>query len=224
MICSTYNSLPWIDFYLDSLNEQSLKEFEVVFLDASSTDDSLEKIKAYQFREGISKKILEQPTRISITESMNIGVKKASGEFIVIYSADDYLFPMALSTYEEYLTNHPTTDFIYSNFFVHESASPYTITGIRIWPDHTHEALLKFCYCGPFPCIRKTSLIAAGDFNTKYLSSADYDMWLRLSKNGAEFLKIKEVIGSFCFRQASASNQDLSAAQAEDREIQSLNA
>ena len=45
ILCSNYNSDGWIDNYLSYLNSQTLEEFEVIFVDASSTDDSLQKIK-----------------------------------------------------------------------------------------------------------------------------------------------------------------------------------
>lgn len=224
VICSTYNSAFWIQAYLESLNAQFLEEFEVLIIDAASTDGSLDTIKKFPFREGISVRVLEQSTRISVTESMNIGVKEVSGDFIVIYSVDDYLFPAALLTYSKYLMANPSVDFIYSHFFLHETVYPYKLTGIRVWPEHSHATLLKFCYGGPFPCIRKASLVKAGDFNLKYRSSADYDMWLRLSKNGCIFLRLNEVIGSFCYRPDSVSNQNLASAQLEDVEIQANNA
>ena len=38
VICSNYNSEKWIDSYLNSLNDQFLENFEVVFVDALSGD------------------------------------------------------------------------------------------------------------------------------------------------------------------------------------------
>ena len=71
VICSNYNSSKWIDSYLDSLNNQFLREFEVIFVDANSTDSSVDKIINFEFREGISTLILPLKERISIYDAWN---------------------------------------------------------------------------------------------------------------------------------------------------------
>jgi hypothetical protein len=57
-------------------------------------------------------------------------------------------------------------------------------------------------------------------FSEKYVSSGDYEMWLKLSKNNYKFQKIPETIGCFMDRPNSVSQQKIQLAQQEDREIQ----
>ena len=45
VVCSNYNSDLWIDDYLKCTNNQIDKNFDIIFLDANSSDNSLSKIK-----------------------------------------------------------------------------------------------------------------------------------------------------------------------------------
>jgi hypothetical protein len=53
------------------------------------------------------------------------------------------------------------------------------------------------CYIGPYPYLKKQTILDMGLFNSKYTLSGDYEMWLRLSKNGKSFFKIKELLGCY---------------------------
>jgi GT2 family glycosyltransferase len=221
VICSVYNSSKWLDVYLNSLNNQFQKQFEIIFIDANSTDDSMKIIENHKFREGIEYQIIKDSERISIYKAWNIGIMKSSGEYIVNWNTDDLLYPSALTTYSEYAKRNPSVDLFYSPCNIINSQDYDSIIGLRNWPEHSHELLLKFCYCGPFPLVKKSAIQSVGYFNEKYKSSGDYDMWLKLSKAGFKFKKIPDIIGSFYQREDSVSVGGLGLAQAEDQEIQS---
>lgn len=220
VICSNYNSSLWIKKYLSSLNNQFLEEFEVVFVDANSTDESIDIIDDFKFRDGIKKSIFKYTNRISVYEAWNVAIKKSIGDFVVNYNTDDFLFKSALLIYQKYLLNN-NADIIYGPYFIHSNNNPLTIDNISICPEHQHEILKLICYCGPFPCVRKFAIESVGFFDLKYKRSADYDMWLRLSYNNKRFLKINEPIGSFFYRPNSVSNENIIESQLEDKEIQS---
>ena len=77
VICSNYNSAKWIDGYLRNINNQLLAEFDIIFVDANSTDGSLQTIKDVQFREGINKTVVESEKRITVYEAWNDAIKIA---------------------------------------------------------------------------------------------------------------------------------------------------
>ena len=82
VITSVYNSSELLHIFLDNVNNQLEEFFEIIFIDANSTDESLSKIKNFNFRNGISVKIIECATRISIYEAWNIGIKHSTTEYI----------------------------------------------------------------------------------------------------------------------------------------------
>ena len=86
IICSNYNSEKWIKGYLNSINNQDLSHFEIIILDANSTDDSLRLIKKFNFRENIDFTIIENNKRINLYEAWNIAIKKSRYNYVLIYN------------------------------------------------------------------------------------------------------------------------------------------
>ncbi len=220
VICSVYNASKYLPKYLDMVNNQLLSHFEIVFIDANSDDNSLELINNYSFRDGIKVKTIPQDKRSTVYEAWNAGIKKASSNYIMNWNTDDLLFPNALLTYANYVIKFPDVDLFYSPCGIVSSQSYDTYSGINNWPEYSHQTLLQLCICGPFPLVRKTVIEKCGYFNTKYKSSSDYDMWLKISKNKYTFKKIPDMIGSFLYREDSVSNEKIQDAQKEDAEIQ----
>jgi GT2 family glycosyltransferase len=198
LICSNYNSSKWIDGYLNSLNNQLLENFSVIFVDANSTDESLGKIKNFKFREGIDVKICEYKERIGLYEAWNVAVKEATTEYVMNYNTDDRLFPAALNVLTCYALKYPDVDIFYQNAFITYSENHEPLKSFYVFTkQHTHEKLLQACYGGPFPMVKRKAIQEVGYFNQKYIMSGDYDMWLRLSKAGKKFMRIEEYLGSY---------------------------
>jgi glycosyltransferase involved in cell wall biosynthesis len=197
VICSVYNSSQWIDNYFSYLNKQLLQNFEVIFVDAKSTDDSLEKIKVFNFRDGIKKIVIECPKRITIYEAWNEAVKIAKTPYILNLNTDDRLYPTGLLTYLTYAKTYPTVDIFYGSCVVCGDTDHQRIIGILQWPEYSHEILLKMCIGGPFPMVKRSSLVEDGLFDPSFTISGDYEMWLRMSKKGREFFRVVEPVGSY---------------------------
>jgi glycosyltransferase involved in cell wall biosynthesis len=222
VIASVYNSSKYLPKYLEYVNNQLIKKFEIVFIDANSSDNSLDLIKNFKFREGISVKILPQPDRISIYEAWNVGIKSSEGDYIVNWNTDDVLFPSALHTYEAYSSAYSNVDLFYGPCFISKTQGVDGISNIYMWPEYSHKELLQRCICGPFPLVKKSAVKEVDYFSEKYISSGDYDMWLKLSKNNFKFRRIPEIVGCFFDRPDSVSQHKIQLAQQEDREIQKL--
>lgn len=220
VICSVYNASKWLDIYLNAVNNQLQNEYEIIFIDANSSDSSVEIISNFNFRDGIKMQVIKNSERITIYKAWNIGIKNASNPYVMNWNTDDLLYPSAIQTYSNYAKKYPEIDLFYSPFSIINSQSYDSIVGLRNWPEHSHDLLLKFCYCGPFPLVKKAAIEKVGYFNDKYKSSGDYDMWLKLSKSNFKFKKIPDIIGSFYQREDSVSIDNINLAQKEDKEIQ----
>ena len=121
ILCSVYNSEKWISGYLDSINNQIFKNFDIVFVDANSKDNSLQLIKNYKFRTGINKVILEFKERINVYEAWNEAVKISTTPYVMNVNTDDRLYPAAISTYIDYAQASPEVDIFYGTCVVTQS-------------------------------------------------------------------------------------------------------
>jgi glycosyltransferase involved in cell wall biosynthesis len=198
VLCSNYNSEQHIDNYLTYLNDQLLKEFEVIFVDANSTDGSLKKIKEFTFREGIKKCVIECEDKITIYEAWNKAIDKSSYDYVLNYNTDDKLFRNAFLTLSTYSTILPDVDVIYSNCLIADDKNHNNLVNIYKWKNaNILKNLLEGCCVGPFPLLKKSSVIEAGMFNPEFTISGDYEMWCRMKSMGKTFVKIDEFLGVY---------------------------
>lgn len=197
IICSVYNSSKYLDRYLDYVNNQTLESFEIIFVNAKSTDDSLEKITKYTFREGIEPLIVTTPERVGIYEAWNIAIYLSSYDYVLNYNTDDKLYRTSLATYATYASLHPEVDVIYSDSFI-SSDIIHTPCSWYSWKDaNVKQNLLQGCCVGPYPLLKKSTIKEVGMFNQKFKISGDYEMWCRLSSMNKVFLKIDEPLGVY---------------------------
>ena len=198
LICSVYNSSEYLDNYLSYVNNQLLRDFEIIFVDAKSTDDSLEKIEKFQFREGIKVQIIRLEERVTIYAAWNTAILASSNDYVMNFNTDDKLFKTALLVYSTYAQAAPHADVIYH--------AP------KISTDHNHThtphwflygdandkgTLLGGCVVGPFPLLKKKSILNIGLFDSSFTISGDYEKWCRLRHHGYTFLQIEECLGVY---------------------------
>jgi glycosyltransferase involved in cell wall biosynthesis len=93
-----YNYENLIGLTIQSVLDQTHKEFEVVIMDNASTDRSWEVISDFAARD---KRVKPFRNKYNVGFSPNIdrAVNKASNEYILVLSSDDIMHPDALATY-----------------------------------------------------------------------------------------------------------------------------
>ena len=220
VVCSNYNSDLWIDDYLKCTNNQIDKNFDIIFLDANSSDNSLSKIKNFNFDKNIGVKIIESKNRVSLYSAWNICIKQSKTDYIMNYNTDDLIYDYATSVYNNKIINNPDADIIYGPCGIIKNRNINDYVSYYNWPEYSHATMMQLCICGPFPLVKKRVFEDIGYFDEAFECSGDYEMWARMSKNNKRFLRIPEIIGSFYHREDSISVNKISKAQEEDKLIQ----
>lgn len=88
IIIPTCNSAETLSIALDSIMQQNFTNFEVIVVDGSSKDDTLDIITRYT---DSRIKVWSEPDK-GVYDAMNKGIKKASGEWLYFLGSDDYLY------------------------------------------------------------------------------------------------------------------------------------
>lgn len=88
-----YNVEPFLAKCLSSLVDQTLTELEIFCINDGSTDNSLSVIK--EFARNDKRIILINKDNSGYGDSMNLGLKRAHGEYIGILEPDDWIAPDA---------------------------------------------------------------------------------------------------------------------------------
>lgn len=88
IIIPVYNSGKYLRKCLDSIKNQTKKEFEVIIIDDGSTDNSYNIINEYLNDERF--KVIKQENH-GIGYSRNVGIEKSTGKYLVFIDSDDYV-------------------------------------------------------------------------------------------------------------------------------------
>ncbi|CAN5589187.1 hypothetical protein BH10BAC5_BH10BAC5_06860 [soil metagenome] len=87
VIVLTHNLEKYIQATLDSLCQQTYKNFEVVIIDDGSTDTTLAKV--YEFKDRLNLNVIEKVNSGNVGRNRNEAVKAAKGRYIYFLDGDD---------------------------------------------------------------------------------------------------------------------------------------
>lgn len=170
-----------------SVLEQSYQQVEYIILDGGSTDYTTDIIKRYADR--ISYWISEPDG--GITAAMNKGIRQAQGEVIGIIHAGDWYEPGAFGKLvAAYRTR--AADIYYGDVrFQRVGSAP-----IDVATDSTN-LLLKMSVAHPGVFITRQAYQQHGSYNGDYKLAMDYELLLRMYRNGAYFKKMPGIVANF---------------------------
>ena len=106
VIVPTYNSSNTIERLIHSLSNQISKDFEIVFIDDNSTDNTVDLILKALENSNIPSQLIVNETNKGPGYSRNRGLEKASGDYIVFIDSDDIVREDHLSTFYDSIEGH----------------------------------------------------------------------------------------------------------------------
>lgn len=104
VIIPVYNVAPYLRQCLNSVLFQDFQDLEIICIDDGSTDQSYKILKSYQQKHKKIQIIHQENQGVSVAR--NIGLKKASGEFIYFLDSDDYIAQNTLTKVYALLKSH----------------------------------------------------------------------------------------------------------------------
>lgn len=181
VIMNCYNSSKYLREAIDSVYAQTYKNWEIIFWDNASTDNSAEVAKSYDS----NLRYFRSDKTVPLGKARNWAIEKARGEYIAFLDCDDAWLPQKLKKQVTAFEKHPDIDFIYSNYFkLIMPETEHLILGLRgQQPDG--EVFIRFLYHYPVNMqtvmLRRTSV-----GNIEYL----FDERLNLSEEFDFFMRI----------------------------------
>ncbi len=91
IITPMYNSFDLMERYFISLKNQTYKDFEVIIVDDCSSDDSYKKLNEYVSLSGLNITVCQTPCNAGPGIARNIGMDKASGDWLTFIDNDDWV-------------------------------------------------------------------------------------------------------------------------------------
>ena len=111
IILPTYNRAKLLTRAVDSVFNQTYKNFELIVVDDGSTDDTYDRLQQYMNAHANLRYVRQQNMKLPI--ALNTGIRLSSGRYITFINSDDIFRPDHLQLRIDYLTAHPDIDLIH---------------------------------------------------------------------------------------------------------------
>lgn len=185
VIVPTYNRADLISKTIESILNQTYKNFELIIVDDGSTDNTEEVIR--KFKDSRIKYTKTDHSGGIPARPRNIGIKKAKGEYIAFLDSDDMWLPEKLEKQIKVFQASNEIAMLYTRFRTIEGE----IISNRIFPEngmYKSENIFKSIYLrNLIACssvmVKRNVLDQVGLFNTdpNLIAIEDADLWLRIA-------------------------------------------
>ena len=189
IIIASYNSEKFINRAINSVLNQTFKNWELIIIDDASIDRTQSIIKDWERKNRRIKSIFLEKNSGGLATPFNKGILNTEGEFIAFLDADDEWFPEKLEEQIVFLEDNKLFDGVtcYGNIIL----------------DDEKKTKLGILINGFFPSIPSSLLLKKEIFNKigyydEFLKlSADSDMMIRIFKEGFKIGVIKKILFNY---------------------------
>ena len=207
IIMNCYNGETYLADALKSILSQTYKNFEVIFWDNQSHDNSAFIYKSFKdkrLKYNYAKK------KTSLYRARNLALKKTRGEFIAFLDTDDVWLKNKLSSQIEKIKNKKTT-LVYSNYYIlNQFTGLKKIAYKEKLPEGViYKKLLKNYFLGIGTVLMKKDIFLKKKFffNERFNIIGDFDFFTMLSKNNY-FSSIQRPLSIYRIHKESFSNKN----------------
>jgi O-antigen/teichoic acid export membrane protein/GT2 family glycosyltransferase/2-polyprenyl-3-methyl-5-hydroxy-6-metoxy-1,4-benzoquinol methylase len=208
VIVPAYRMAEFIGAAIDSIFAQTFTDYEVIIVNDGSPDTPDFELALEPYRERISY-IKQENSGPSAARNVAIGV--ARGEFLAFLDADDYWEPNFLDQQIEFFKKNPAVDLVYSDALLFGDSPLSGRSFMEVTPSEgevTFETLLggRCIVILSGTVARRQAVINAGLFDEELRYAEDYDLWLRIAKNGSRLAYQRQVLLNKRIHAASLSS------------------
>ena len=195
VLMTVYNGERYLHTSLQSVLNQTFKNFEFLIVNDCSIDNSLDLIKSYK-----DSRIVIHNNKVNLgqTKSLNVGLKLARGKYVARMDADDMAFPMWLDKLVKYILVHPE--------YVAVSSYAAVIDGLGN-PQRIHKTPITFqevivnLFFGKVmnhvgALLKKEIILDIGGYNEDFNVAQDYELWSLLIRMGYQIINIPDILVS----------------------------
>ena len=195
---------------IDSILNQSYRNFEFILVNDNPKNDRLKKILESYKLDDFRVKIINNETNIGLAKSLNKALMLSKGKYISRMDADDISYPNRLEKQLEYLESNPDCDIVSTNRDdIDENSNIIRKASAVIVEDDAIPKILKYGSIITHPSVMiKASILKKLNGYRLFKSSQDYDLWLRMVSLHCHFHIMPEVLIKYRIRKNSITKSN----------------
>ena len=166
---------------VESILDQSFRDFEFIIVNDGSTDHTGAILEDYQKRDA-RVRVYHQENK-GLVESLNRGCRLARGEYIARMDADDVAMKDRLLWQVDFMQKNPEVSVLGGAVQVIDSAGRHLATSVNpVVDQEIKSALVDRCpFWHPTVMMRKHVFSSVGGYRPEVPHSGDTEMWLRFA-------------------------------------------
>jgi glycosyltransferase involved in cell wall biosynthesis len=210
ILMPAYNEEKYISEAINSVINQTFKDWELIIINDASTDKTKEIVEKF-IKKDKRIKLINNKTNKFQSAAREKGKKQAKGKYIAFLDADDKYLKNKLEKQINFLEKHPDIDLVYTNMLrVFKNGEKSLIQGIKFEED-PRKLLLKAMKRKDLGKIKahklinfkkrkrlipsasvilKRSVFNKVQYDKKLKVSEDYDLWYQIIGKGFKLAKI----------------------------------
>lgn len=195
VLMTVYNGGEYLKSSVQSVLNQTFKDFEFLVVNDCSNDDSVKTIESFKDDRIV---IYNNERNIGQTKSLNVGLNLARGKYIARMDADDMAFPSWLDKSVDYIRRHPEYAAVGSYAVVIDGlGNPQKI---HKTPINFHQIIVGLFFAKVMnhvgAVIKKEAIIEKGGYNENFSAAQDYELWSSLIRMGYQIINIPDILVS----------------------------
>lgn len=190
VLMPVYNAEKFLNESIDSILNQTYKDFEFLIINDASTDNSKEIILSYK---DPRIRYFENKKNLGVAKTLNRGLRLAKGKYVARMDADDIASLQRLQLQHEILNQQENKLAVVASYYdiIDENGNHLYAQKNASTPEEIYYTLyFNNCLGHPTVMINKKIIKAFNGYNEQQ-EAEDYDLWLRLSTR-YKFFKIKK--------------------------------
>jgi len=204
IIVTAYNLDKYLPDCLDSVCNQSYKDFECLVVDDAGSDKTAKLVEHYSAKE---KRIryVRPPHNLGLPGARNLGLEQSNGYYIRHLDADDYLADNAIQLEVDALQADPTIHIAYGHLeTINEDGSRITDERGNVlrsgWPTEQFDWYKQMAHLNQLPSccmMRREVLERIGGYRERMKRNEDAEFWCRATSLGFQAKKITQAVTYF---------------------------
>ena len=209
IIIPAYNASSCIKDTLDSVKNQTYKNYEVLITNDGSTDNTEEILKSYKKSNPEFPLNYVNQKNSGVSSARNSSISMANGNYIAFLDQDDWWFPDKLEKIAGFINSNPEADVLYHEAIAVGLKKSDVSTRLGALKEPVYlDLLFNGNKIGISTAVIKTQrFLETEGFSKDYSISEDYDLWLRLARKNTCFLYIPDFLSKYVWHEDSESNR-----------------
>ncbi len=209
VVMPVYNCEKYVDEAIESVLNQTFKDFELIIINDGSTDNTLEKIKKYE-KTDERIRIINNEKNLRIATSLNNAIDIARADIIARMDGDDISLPTRFEKQYKLMQSDENLGVVGCNMItIDKDGKDIGMRRYSTNPEFLKKSVFRYSpFAHPATMLRKKAFIEAGKYFPRFVPAEDLDLWIRIGRTH-KFSNVDEFLFKYRVLNSSSSHKKL---------------